>query len=267
MPISLGAHSPKLAAARELLTRRGRRERGAFAFEGPTLLHEALAAGIQPDEVYATQAAWDALGTEADRLTGAVYLVPERALARLSDVETPTGLVAVARQRLESPAALLADGATVLLLAGIADPGNAGSLLRSAEIFGVDRILFGADGVEPHNPKVVRASMGAIFRLRIGVTDPPAFAAAVRGGGHAVVAAGKGGAPVAEFPFTERTVLVIGSERHGTGRWVAAPDATVGVPHIGAGESLNAAAAGAIVLYEFARRIGVSGYRSRSKKP
>ena len=59
MPISLGAHSPKVAAVRALLTPRGRRERGLFAFEGPTLLSEALAAGVQPEEVYATQAAWE----------------------------------------------------------------------------------------------------------------------------------------------------------------------------------------------------------------
>ncbi len=251
---------PSWPRSARLLTRRGRRERGAFAFEGPTLLHEALAAGIQPDEVYATQAAWDALGTEADRLTGAVYLVPERALARLSDVETPTGLVAVARQRLESPAALLADGATGPL-AGRQSPTPAtpGACCGPPRSSAIDRILFGADGVEPHNPKVVRASMGAIFRLRIGVTDPAAFAAAVRGGGHAVVAAGKGGAPVAEFPFTERTVLAdrqrTAWDRHAGSR----PPMRRSASHI----SVPARAStrpppGAIVLYEFARRIGVS---------
>jgi TrmH family RNA methyltransferase len=246
-----------VAAVRALLTARGRRERGLFAFEGPTLLAEALAAGIQPEEVYATQAAWDALGARGEQLSGDTYIVAERTLARLSDVEAPTGIVAVARRRIETAAGLLGDPKPALLLAGVADPGNAGSLLRSAEIFGVDRILFGADGVEPHNPKVVRASMGAIFRLRIGVADQAAFASAVRASGHIVVAAGRGGAPVSEFPFIERSVLAVGSERHGTARWLAAPDATVGIPHYGAGESLNAAAAGAIILYEFARRIAL----------
>jgi TrmH family RNA methyltransferase len=267
VPISLGAHSPKVAAVRELLTARGRRERGLFAFEGPTLLGEALAAGVQPEEVYATQAAWDALGARAEQLSGATYIVAERTLARLSDVETPTGIVALARRRIETPATLLADAKPALLLAGVADPGNAGSLLRSAEIFGVDRILFGADGVEPHNPKVVRASMGAIFRLRIGVTDRASFASAVRASGHVVVAGGKGGTAVGEFPFIERSVLAVGSERHGTAGWLAVPDATVGIPHYGAGESLNAAAAGAIILYEFARRTGRSQGVSRPKKP
>jgi RNA methyltransferase, TrmH family len=267
VPISLGAHSPKVAAVRALLTPRGRRERGLFAFEGPTLLAEALAAGVQPEEVYATQPAWDALGPIADQLAGTSYIVAERTLARLSDVETPTGIVAVARRRIETAGALLADPEPVLLLTGVADPGNAGSLLRSAEIFGIDRVLFGADGVEPHNPKVVRASMGAIFRLRIAVADQATFAAAVLASGHVVVAAAKGGAPVAEFPFIERSVLAVGSERHGTARWLAAPDATVGIPHYGAGESLNAAAAGAIILYEFARRTGHSAAVSRPKKP
>jgi TrmH family RNA methyltransferase len=255
-----------LAEVRDLLTRRGRRRQGTFAFEGATLLREALAGGVQPEEVYATQAAWEALGPDASRLTCPTYLVSERTLGRLSDLETPPGLVAVARQGLEPVGSLLAGAAGVLLLAGVADPGNAGSLMRSAEIFGVDRILFGADGVEPYNPKVVRASMGATFRLRCAVVEPAEIAAAARASGHAIVVAGKGGAPVAEFPFAPRTVIAIGSERHGTGGWFSEPDATVGIPHSGPGESLNAAAAGAIVLYEFARRTAISGVLSRREK-
>ncbi len=103
---------------------------------------------------------WDRSRTDSPAQT---YIVAERTLARLSDVETPTGIVAVAQRRIETAGALLAEPEPVLLLTGVADPGNAGSLLRSAEIFGIARILFGADGVEPHNPKLVRASMGAIF--------------------------------------------------------------------------------------------------------
>ncbi len=267
MPISLGAHNARLGLVRALLTSRGRRERNAFTFEGPTLLREALACGVQPDEVYATQTAWDALGSEADRLTCPGYLVEERVLARLSDLETPPGIVAVGRRRLEPVGSLLADGEPVVLLAGVSDPGNAGSLMRSAEIFGIDRILFGSDGVEPYNPKVVRGSMGATFRLRIAVAEPGDLVAAIRASGHAVVVAGKGGTPVDEFAFVRRTLLAVGSERHGTARWFVEPDATVGIPHFGPGESLNAAAAGAIVLYEFARRTGSSARLSRRDKP
>lgn len=257
MPTPLGVHSRRLADLRALLTKRGRREQGRFAFEGGTMLAEALESGVQPEAVYATEAGHAELERDglAARLDCPVYLVPDRALDRVSGLETPRGIVAVATQRLGGLADLLAGGGPALLLAGIADPGNAGTLLRSAEIFGVETVLFAANAVEPYNPKVVRASMGAIFRLRLGIATADELAKGAGGLGYAVVAADRSGVSVREFAFPERVILAVGHERRGVAGWLPRWDATVAIPHAGRGESLNAAVAGSIVLYEFSRRL------------
>jgi TrmH family RNA methyltransferase len=253
VPAPLGTHSPKLAEVRALLTKRGREEARRFTFEGATLLAEALESGAPPEELYATQAAWDGLGALRDRLACPVFIVDARAAGRLSDLETPPGIVAVAKTRLHPPGAVLAGGSPALLLAGVGDPGNAGTLLRSAEIFGFGTVIFGSGGVEPYNPKVVRGSMGAIFRLMLGVASPAELDEAARQHGYAVIAADRTGEPLANFPFGERPIVAIGNERRGTAGWLARTDRTVAIPQTGRGESLNAAVAGSIVMYEFAR--------------
>jgi TrmH family RNA methyltransferase len=269
MPTTLGAHSPRLDAVRALLTKRGRRDQERFTFEGATLLGEALDSGVQPEAVYADDDGYRALreaGLE-ERLECPVFLVPGRALGRISDLETPPGIVAVAAQRLEPLDALLAAGGPALLLAGISDPGNAGTLLRSAEAFGVASVLFGKGAVEPYNPKVVRGSMGAIFRLRLGSVAPDEVVAAAERFGYAIVAADRDGVPLADFAFQERVIVAVGHERKGVAGWLPRWDSAVAIPQRGRGESLNAAVAGSIVLYEFERRSppGGRGLSTREK--
>ncbi len=162
MPTLLSPHNPRIGQVRDLRHARVRREQGLFAFEGPTLLAEAVGSGLAIAELYGTEAA---LATHAAIVAGVeaagtpVYSVAERTLARLSDVETPSGLVAVARPPVGDTAAILGLPGPVLLLAGINDPGNAGTLLRSAEAFGAAGVLFGRGGVDAFAPKVVRAAM------------------------------------------------------------------------------------------------------------
>jgi RNA methyltransferase, TrmH family len=254
MASALGAHSPKLDAVRALRTKRGRAEQGRFAFEGPTLLAEAVRSRVRLEAIYATEAAYDALAADLrGALDAPVYLVPERALARLSELETSPGVLAVAAWRLEPAAALLGDGEPALLLAGVGDPGNAGTLLRSAEIFGIGTVLFGSGGVEPYNPKVVRASMGAIFRLRVASVTADALASLAEENRYSVVAADRSGEPLAAYTFAARSIIAIGGERSGVASWLKSWDSAIAIPQIGPGESLNAAVAGSIVLYEFAR--------------
>jgi len=254
MTIALGAHAARLDAVKELRTKDGRRRQQRFAIEGPTMLREALAAGLQFEAVYATAGAWESFGGEAGGVEAPVYIVPDRTLARLSDLETPAGIVAVVPQRLEPPARLFEDGKPLVLLAGIADPGNAGTLLRSAEIFGLDRAIFGRGSVEPHNPKVVRATMGALFRMRTALADPDEFLEAARLNHYTIVAASRQGRPVDGFHFPERCALAIGNERQGVAGWLPRWDLGVAVPQIGEGESLNAAIAGSIIFYELSKR-------------
>jgi TrmH family RNA methyltransferase len=252
MTISLGAHSRKLDSVRALRSKAGRHDQGRFAVEGPTMLAEALRSGIVPEAIYATGEALEALETGGNAPDCPIFTVPERAFGRLSDVTTPHGLIAVFPIRLTPPAELFASGKPLALLSGIADPGNAGTLLRSAEIFGLGGTIFGGSAVEPYNPKVVRGSMGAIFRQPIGVAERDGLFALARNAGYRVVATASSGTPLTKYRFCERSLLAIGNERRGVGEGLDGWHDTVAIPQIGPGESLNAAAAGSIVFYAFA---------------
>ena len=252
---TLGLHSPLLQPVRDLRTKAGRREQGRFAIEGPTLLAEALAAGLKPLAVYVTAGGHAALPVSA-RLDDVLFEVPDRAMARLSDLESPPGILAVFPLRHAALDEVLADGAPGIVLAGVADPGNAGTLLRSAEIFGFSGAVFLGDAVEPYNPKVVRASMGAIFRLRLAVATPAELTAAASHAGYTIVAAASGGEPLPAFDFPPRSLIAIGHERHGVTPYLPQVDRTVAIPQRGGGESLNAAVAGSIIFYAFSQRLG-----------
>jgi TrmH family RNA methyltransferase len=258
MPITLGLHAPQLEAVRSLRTKAGRSAERRFAIEGATLLSEALQAGLVPEAVYATEAAYAALGPLAPSLAGATFLLSERALARLSDLDTPPGILAVLPLVLGSLDETFATGEPVLLLAGVADPGNAGTLLRSAEIFGIRAAIFGALGVDSHAPKVVRATMGAFFRMRLATATPQELLSAARRHDYAVVAARRSGTPLPEFVFPARSVIAIGNERHGTESWLPASDYGVAIPQKGSGDSLNAAVAGGILCYAFSQQVALS---------
>ena len=254
VPTPLGAHSPKLDEVRALRTKAGRREQRRFAIEGPTLLDEALRAGISPEAVYVTERAYETLPQALARVEDRLFTISERAAARISELETPSGVLAVLPWALESPDGVLATGAPGLVLAGVGDPGNAGTLLRSAEIFGLEAVLFMRGAVEPYNPKVVRASMGAVFRLRLAAAEPRELCDAARARGYAIVAAGQEGQPLPEFRFPERCLIAIGGERRGVAGSLSHWDSTVAIPQRGRGESLNAAVAGSIILYAFSQQ-------------
>lgn len=254
MPTSLGAHNARIDFARSLLTKKGRREQARFTFEGSTLLAEARAANVPIEAIYATQTAYDStpLVREAEQQNVPVYIVDERSMARISDVETPSGIVAVAPIALRSAGDLLDEPGVVLALADISDPGNAGTLLRSAEAFGISRVIFGSRGAEPHLPKVVRGAMGAIFRLRLAVATP-ADVNAVLADWEVTGLAAEGEA-LERLHWHTRTLLIVGNERHGLGPWQPLCTRFGAIPMRGGADSLNAGVAGSIALYEATKR-------------
>jgi len=257
MPTSLGLHSPKLDAVRALRTKDGRREQRRFAIEGATLVEEALRSGRTLEALYLTEAGYEKLGPlAAAQINAPAYLIPEKAMARLSDLESPPGILAVVPLELAGLDALLARGEPLLLLAGINDPGNAGTLLRTAEIFGLGGVIFGEGGVEPHNPKVVRAALGAIFRLPVAEAGAEALAGAAHAAHYRLVATQLDGTPLDQFSFERRSIVAIGNERRGVAGWLPAWDDSVAIPQRGEGQSLNASVAGGIVMYALMRHLG-----------
>jgi TrmH family RNA methyltransferase len=257
MATPLGAHSDRLKEVRTLRSVKGRHERGRFTFEGPTLLAEALASAFPIEALYVTQAAYDAtpLVRELDRGETPTFTIDPASAARISDLATPTGIVAVACARLSTLEEIFEANTPIVVLADIGDPANAGTLLRSAEAFGCAGAICGSLGVEPFHPKVVRGSMGAVFRLRIAIDEPPAVAGAAAAAGVRLLGLDVRGEPLAGGRWEERApALVVGHERQGLGRWEGICQALVGIPMTGRAESLSAAVAGSIALYEATRR-------------
>jgi TrmH family RNA methyltransferase len=141
----------------------------------------------------------------------------------------------------------------VLGLADVNAPGNAGTLLRSAEAFGITRVICGSRGAEPHLPKVVRGAMGAIFRLRIAVATPADLNAVL--GDWEVTGLAAEGEPLDRLHWHSHSLLLVGNERHGLGPWQALCTRRAAIAMRGAAESLNAGVAGSIALYEATKRL------------
>jgi RNA methyltransferase, TrmH family len=249
-----------VAAARKLLRRTGRERSGRFLVEGARAVREALSADVVVHELFVTAAAarrhrdlLDAAGTAGVRISP----VTDRAAAGLSDTVTPQGLVAVC-DLLDVPldVALAGPPTLVAVLAGVADPGNAGTVIRVADAAGAGAVLLAGDTVDPHNGKAVRASTGSVFHLPLArERDAPAVLAASRAAGLSLLAAdGRGELdlhePGAAAVLARPTAWVLGGEAHGLpADLAAAADHRVRVPIHGRAESLNLATAAAVCLY------------------
>ncbi len=255
MPTELGLHNPRLERVRELRTARGRRDQGRFAIEGSTLIAEARRSGRVIRELYAAPGVLAGHPGLAALESAAlpIFNVPRKAFERLSDLETPTGLLAILDTLLVEAATIVDRPGTIVVLAGINDPGNAGTLVRSAEAFGATGVLFGTGSVDALSPKVVRAAMGSLFRVPVASVDAAWLVAAATAAGRLIVAADTTGEDVRTVTLPANIILAIGNERRGVADWLPHFDRTVCIPQQGAAESLNAAVAGSIVLYALSR--------------
>ena len=218
---------------------------GLFVVEGEKLVAEALASRFTVERVYRREE------------------IGEAALARISALSSPSPALALVRK----PADLLQDElpATGLFLAldGIRDPGNLGTILRIADWFGISAVYASPDTVELFNPKVVQATMGAIFRVRFHYTDIPALCASALQAGGQVYGTFLDGTRIYDRPLSDGSkapsVIVIGNEANGISPQVAAcVSERLFIPPYPAddpgSESLNAAVATAITVAEFRRR-------------
>ncbi len=187
-------------------------------------------------------------------------MVTERAAAGLSETATPQGIVAVCATLGLSAQDALRDTRLVAILAGVSDPGNAGTVTRVADAAGAGAVLFAGDGVDPHNGKCVRASTGSLFHVALGVEPDPLHAVtACRVAGLRVLAADAGtGRDLDDVidggELSAPTAWLFGSEAHGLDpALLAAADGAVAIPLHGRAESLNLATAAAVCLYASAR--------------
>jgi TrmH family RNA methyltransferase len=258
--------TPRVVAARKLTRRAGREAAGEFLAEGRQAVREALAFPAPPRELFVTAAAaarHPELIDAARARAVPVSAVTDKAAAGLSETATPQGLVAVCPV-LDVPLATALAGAPrlVVLLADIRDPGNAGTVLRSADAAGADAVVLAGDSVDPYNGKTVRASAGSLFHLPVVRGAPLAGAlAAARQAGLTVLAAdGAGERDLDELPeLADPTAWLFGNEAWGLPDEIGAlADARVRIPISSRAESLNLAAAAAVCMFATARAQRVS---------
>jgi RNA methyltransferase, TrmH family len=257
---ALGTRHPRVRRLRALhRDRHARAAEQAFVLEGPRLVEAALDRDAPLEGVYLGYQARPAFGPLVERLDGRgipVHDLREGVLEKVGSTRTPQPVLGVAPIRPGSLGALAARG-DVVVAVSVADPGNLGTILRSAEAAGAVGVVVADESVDPYNPKVVRASAGAVLGVPIvEVTDAAGVLDGLRSSGRrSVGTAAHGGRPLDELDPATPVALVVGNEARGLDDALAASlDTVVTVPMHGAAESLNVAMAATVVLFDLDRR-------------
>ena len=238
--------------------------------DGPVLLAEALAAEVEIESIYVEPEALNHESVWAARAAQIrVKEVTRGALRKVLEVAAPQDMVAVAKQRQSSATDLIAQAVAtkrpLLVLVELADPGNVGTLIRVAEAAGCVGVILTERTVDLYNPKTVRATAGAVFRVAVAENvDAAQFLTdcAAAGLDTCATVVGSGLFPE-EAPLAQAGALLLGSEAHGLDAGlVQRCSMSVSIPMEGQVESLNAAVAGSVFLFEAARQWRVGGVHS-----
>ena len=250
------ARNEKVSAALRLKKRTYREEDRAFLVEGAQGVGEALERSDGLVRLYATDPT-HALVERARTQGVEVVHVSDDVMQRLTSTVTPQGLVGISPYLDVELERIDATPSCIVLLHSVRDPGNAGTVLRSADAAGAHAIVFTSSSVDAYNPKTVRASAGSLFHLPLvrGVETEAAVAAARERGARILAMDATGEADLYEVDLTEPIAFLFGNEAWGLPSDVAAlADATVRVPIRGGAESLNLAAAASVCLFEWRRQ-------------
>jgi TrmH family RNA methyltransferase len=233
---------------------------GCCAIEGLRVVEEAIRSGLKFRAVFFSASA----KSKAERLLpqlGAhveTVILPEKLFATAVPSEAPQGVAALARCRSFALEDVLAksEAGPVVAVVGLQDPGNLGTIIRSAEAFGAAGLLLGEGTVGPFNPKAVRASAGSVFRLPVVKVKMPEILGKLRAHGLRLIATSSHkGTPLPEAALSGPLAIFIGGEGAGLGRGLMAEmDEVAAIPHSPRVESLNAGVAASVVLYEVARQ-------------
>ena len=253
----------------KLTDRKNREETGLFRFDGVKLFEEALFAGLKlplvllcetrANEILATAEA--ACGKSALERVEKVLILSEEVFLKLSEEKSPEGVICVAKyiDKLQKNATIYysdeKSAEKILLLESVRDPSNLGAIVRSAAAFGVDRLILSSDSADIYHPKTIRASMGTLFTQRIDRSDDlVASLESLQKAGRRVFAAALSdkAEKLGSFETRAGDCVVIGNEGHGLSKEVlAACDGTIMIPMTKRAESLNAAVAASLFLWEF----------------
>ena len=259
-----GRHNPLVKEVRLAFAHGGRTEGGDCAIEGVRIVEEAIRSGLRFKSVLFRESAKNLserllpqIGSHVETL-----MLPDKVFDGAVPSEAPQGVAALVRLRefsLEDIVERLQVG-PVMIVVGLQDPGNLGTILRSAEAFGSAGVVLGEGTVSPFNSKVIRASAGSIFRLPVVLAKAAGSLEDISGklrhaGVRLIATSSHKGTPIDQARLVEASAVFIGSEGSGLPRnLMAQVDELVAIPHTAQVESLNAGVAGSIVLYEAARQ-------------
>lgn len=259
-----GRHNALIKQLRWAFSRAERTEEGDCAIEGLRIIEEAIRSGLRFRAVFFRESAQD----RAERLLPQIgahvetLLLPDKLFDSVVPSETPQGVAALVRLKEWSLEDLLerVEVGPIVVLAGLQDPGNLGTILRSAEAFGSAGIVLGEGTVSQFNTKVIRASAGSMFRLPLVAAKTREVMEGVLAGLRAknvrlVATSSHKGTPLDQAKLTGSLAIFIGSEGSGLPRnLMEQVESSVAIPHMPQVESLNAGVAGSIILYESARQ-------------
>jgi TrmH family RNA methyltransferase len=269
-PFALGPRHHEVKRLRALLRDPGARtEARAFVLEGPRLVADALRRGAEIDAIYLgtnARTAFASLLAHPNAADVPVAELKEGVLEKLGTTRTPQPVLAVVPMPEPVTITDLDGPGPVIVVVDVADPGNLGTLLRSAEAAGCAGVVGAGATVDPYNPKVVRASAGSVLAVRIvddrsdeRAADPVTTLAVLGATGRRRLGATTDGPPAATVDLRGRVALVLGNEARGLDDALRAElDGTIAVPMEGSAESLNVAMAGTVLAFEAARQRAAS---------
>lgn len=264
-----GRHNALLKIVRRAFARGELTPEGECAVEGMRIVEEAIRSGLHLRAVLFSESGQARAGRLLPQVANHVetLLVPDKLFTSLVPSETPQGVAALVRVKSYALEQLLGAGengpALVVCVAGVQDPGNLGTILRSAEAFGASGVLLGENTVSAYNSKAVRASAGSVFRVPLRSQELKTALPALRGHGLRLLATSSHqGTTVSDAQLTLPLALLVGSEGAGLAREIMPQvDEVVAIPHSPRVESLNVGMAASIALYEAARQRGFFHYR------
>jgi TrmH family RNA methyltransferase len=258
----LGSSHQRVRRLRRLVQKRSLRwSEGVCVLEGPDLVEAALDSGVEFEAVYVDTSALhtasiEGLTTKAEAQGVRVFALAEGVVEKIADAQTPQPVVAAVRFEQRDVTSLAKTGLTVVLH-DLRDPGNVGTIIRSADAAGATAVVLTGQSVDPFNPKTLRASAGSIFHLPVVVSSIEATVSHFGGDAQLLATVVRGGRNYREVDFTNPSVVVIGNEADGLDdATIEACDQTISIPMDGRSESLNAGVAASLIAFEalFQRR-------------
>lgn len=254
-----GIHNPLVKAAAELKQKKYRQQQGLFLAEGLRTVEEAVAARAVQSIFYTAiedDRTRSVLECAAERQVK-LYCVSDGVMKKIADTETPQGIIAVCAMQQPSLEQLVAGGKLLLVLDRVGDPGNLGTMLRTADAAGIGGVVLLKGCADIYAPKTVRSSMGSLFHLPVlsGIGEAELLGGVRKAGYQLLVTCLDGADNLYKADLSGRLAFVMGNEANGVSEGLlAAADKRVYIPMQGRAESLNVAMAAGIVMFEALRR-------------